>query len=275
MAAVRTKLIYQHHQELRQHLSKVVSISPVSSLPEADQSLLRTASADDYALITDETIFYVQGGGQPTDTGTITTTSSSADAKSTFEVSAVRYPAAGGAILHFGRFHPPSEPTLKSGDEIRQSIDGAKRDHYSRLHTAGHILGLAINALMQDGTLPNTLVESKASHYPDSAAVEFVGIIESRHLTAIQAKTDEFVASGKKVGIHWWSMERLLRDCLGVGEGFVLPEGVTEGRVVEMDGLGAYPCGGTHVESCHQVGKVEVRKISRSKGVSRVSYRCA
>ncbi|KAL2063123.1 hypothetical protein VTL71DRAFT_6195 [Oculimacula yallundae] len=276
MAAARTKLVYQHHQELRKHLGKVLSISPVSTLPESDKALLKNASADDYALVTDETIFYVQGGGQPSDTGTITTTTSSSDSKnSTFEVSAVRHPAVGGAILHFGRFNPASEPSLKIGDEIHQSIDGAKRDHYSRLHTAGHILGLAINALMQDGTLPSTLVESKASHYPDAASVEFVGLIESKHLAAIQAKTDEFVASGKKVSIHWWSMERLLKDCLGVGEGFELPEGETEGRVVEMEGLGAYPCGGTHVQTCDQVGKVEVRKISRSKGVSRVSYRCA
>ena len=51
--------------------------------------------------------------------------------------------------------------------------------------------------------------------------------------------------------------------------------GETEGRVVEMEGLGAYPCGGTHVATCDQVGKVEVRKIARSKGVSRVSYRVA
>ncbi|KAH7323526.1 putative alanyl-tRNA synthetase [Rhexocercosporidium sp. MPI-PUGE-AT-0058] len=273
MATARTKLVYQHQQELRQHLSKVLSISPVSALPASDQSLLKNASEDDFALITDETIFYVQGGGQPSDTGTITTSSSSSESetspKITFDVNAVRHPAAGGAILHFGRFNPTNQPNLKVGDEIQQSIDGQKRDLYSRLHTAGHILGLAINALMQDGTLPSTLIESKASHYPDSASVEFVGLIDSKHLAAIQAKTDEFVASARKVSIHWWSMKRLRKDCLGVGDDFELPEGETEGRVVEMEGLGAYPCGGTHVATCDQVGKVEVRKISRSKGVSR------
>jgi Ser-tRNA(Ala) deacylase AlaX len=44
--------------------------------------------------------------------------------------------------------------------------------------------------------------------------------------------------------------------------------------VVEMVGLGSYPCGGTHVGDCGGCGRIEVRKISRSKGVSRVSYRC-
>ena len=117
------------------------------------------------------------------------------------------------------------------------------------------------------------LTESKASHYPDSAAVEFGGIIEGKHKDAIQAKTNEFVKGASKVLIHWWPMERLLRDCTGVTEGFELPEGESLGRVVEMEGLGAYPCGGTHVGTCGEVGKVEVKKIGRSKGVSRVSYR--
>ncbi len=103
--------------------------------------------------------------------------------------------------------------------------------------------------------------------------MEFVGVIEGKHLAAIQAKTDEFVASRRKVLIHWWPMDRLRRECFGVGEDFVLPDGEEEGRVVEMEGLGAYPCGGTHVGDCGEVGRVEVRKIARSKGVSRVSYK--
>lgn len=279
--AARTKLVYQQHGELRQLLSKVISISPVSTLPAADQVLVKDASEEDYALVTDETIFYVQGGGQPSDTGSISSTSlsisTSSEGPTTFEVNSVRHPSTGGAILHFGRFKNPltnnATPTFSPGQEIRQDIDAEKRDFYSRLHTAGHILGLAINALVRDGVLPNTLRESKASHYPDSAAVEFGGLIEGKFKEAIQARTDEFVHRASEVRIHWWPMERLLKECTGVTEGFELPEGETLGRVVEMVGLGAYPCGGTHVGDCGAVGRIEVRKISRSKGVSRVSYR--
>jgi Ser-tRNA(Ala) deacylase AlaX len=275
--AARTKLVYQQRGDLHQYLSKILSISPVSTLPAADQSLIKNASEEDYALITDETIFYVQGGGQPSDTGTIEPASSKSDATPVFEVNSVRYPAVGGAILHFGRFKPTTAasaavPNFRAGTQIQQNIDDEKRHLFSRLHTAGHILGLAINALSREGVLP-PLVEGKASHYPDSAAVEFGGLIEGRHKDAIQAKTDEFVRSASKVLIHWWPMEKLLTDCTGVTEGFELPEGETEGRVVEMEGLGAYPCGGTHVTDCSKVGKIEVKKISRSKGVSRVSYR--
>lgn len=265
--ATRTKLIYQDRQELREHTSKVISITPVSKLPEADQALIKEPTEHDHVLVTDETIFYVQGGGQPTDTGTISDLSS----KNTFEVQSVRHPAEGGQILHFGRFNPPSSTPFSVGEQIKQAIDAEKRDLYSRLHTAGHVLGFAINALSREGVLP-PLTESKASHYPDMASVEFGGLIDGKHKAAIQAKTDEFVKSAAKVNVHYWPLEELKAKCTGA-EDFVLPEGEELGRVVEMECMGSYPCGGTHVGHCGLVGKVEVKKISRSKGVSRVSYR--
>ena len=280
--AEKTKLVYQTDGEARQHTSKVVSVTRVNCLPDADQSLVKDPSKDgDYALITDETIFYVQGGGQPTDTGTIIGSMRSDPPgdkynrpKCIFEVKSVRNPANGNGILHFGHFRPNEDAKkgFEVGTEIIQEIDGEKRDLYSRLHTAGHILGLAINALCREGVLP-PLTESKASHYPEMAGVEFGGTIEGKFKDAIQKKTDEFVAGASKVNIHWWPMEKLLKECTGVTEGFELPHGETMGRVVEMEGLGSYPCGGTHVTDCSKVGKIEVKKITRSKGISRVSYR--
>jgi Ser-tRNA(Ala) deacylase AlaX len=186
-------------------------------------------------------------------------------------VQSVRYPAKGHQILHFGRFNPANSKKFCPGDEIKQEINAEKRDLYSRLHTAGHVLGFAINALSREGILP-PLTESKASHYPDSAAVEFGGLIDGKYKAVIQAKTDEFVASAAPIYIHYWTLEDLKRKATGA-EDFVLPDGEELGRVVEMKGMGSYPCGGTHVSDCSKVGKIEVKKISRSKGISRVSYK--
>ncbi len=267
----RTKLVYQQDGERLLHTTKILSIVPVSALTKPDQTLVKDSSDIEHAVITDSTIFYVQGGGQPSDTGTMTP-HVAAKADSIFQVKSVRHPAQGSQILHLGRFIPVGATRSDAGDEVQQHVDAEKRNLHSRLHTAGHILGFAINALCREGALP-PLTESKASHYPDSAAVEFGGTIEGKHKNAIQAKTDEFVRSARPVKIHWWSMEELLEKCTGVAEGFELPEGEVMGRVVEMEGMGSYPCGGTHVEDCSQVGKIEVKKISRSKGTSRVSYR--
>ena len=268
----RTELVYQQDGERLLQTTKILSIVPVSALTEPDQSLVKDSSDIEHAVITDSTIFHVQGGGQPSDTGTMTS-DVAAKAASIFQVKSVRHPAQGSQVLHLGRFIPAGATGLDAGEQVRQHVDAEKRHLHSRLHTAGHILGLAVNALCRDGVLP-PLTESKASHYPDSAAVEFGGLIEGKHKDAIQAKTDEFVRSARPVKIHWWSMEELLDRCTGVAEGFGLPEGEIMGRVVEMEGLGSYPCGGTHVRDCGQVGTIEVKKISRSKGISsRVSYR--
>jgi len=270
-----TQLVYQRVGERLLHTAKILSIVPVSALTPPDQALVEGASEIEHAVITDSTIFHVQGGGQPSDTGTMTSSDTAATkTDSTFEVKSVRQPAQGSQILHFGRFIPVDRATanFNAGEELHQHVDAEKRNLHSRLHTAGHVMSLAIHALCREGVLP-TLTELKASHYPDSASVVFNGTLEGKHKDAIQAKTDEFVRSARPVKIHWWSLEELLKKCHGTSGGFALPEGETMGRVVEMEGLGSYPCGGTHVQDCSQVGKIEVKKISRSKGTSKVSYR--
>ena len=43
-------------------------------------------------------------------------------------------------------------------------------------------------------------------------------------------------------------------------------------RVCEVDGVGSYLCGGTHVMSTADLGEVRVQRISRQKGISKVFY---
>ncbi|USP77610.1 hypothetical protein yc1106_04884 [Curvularia clavata] len=273
--AEATQLVYHRDGQRLLHSAKVLSVVSVAELPTPDKDLVKDAPEVEHAVITNSTVFHVQGGGQPSDIGIMTPSSDDAAAKDkpTFQVKSVRQPAQGNQILHFGRFDPPNgaNAPFNAGDELQQHVDAEKRNLHSRLHSAGHIMSLAIHALSLEGVLP-PLKESKASHYPDSAAVHFIGSLEAKHKDIIQAKTDEFVQSARPIKIHWWPMEELMEKCYA-SEGFTLPEGETVGRVVEMEGLGSYPCGGTHVQDCSQVGKIEVKKISRSKGTTKVSYR--
>ena len=57
-------------------------------------------------------------------------------------------------------------------------------------------------------------------------------------------------------------------------DGAAVEEG-EEVRVVDIGGLGSYPCGGTHVKSLKELGRVVVRNIKRQKGISKVSYEVA
>ncbi|KND86910.1 Alanyl-tRNA editing protein AlaX-L [Tolypocladium ophioglossoides CBS 100239] len=265
----KRKAIYQHDETLRTHSTRVSSVRPFSALPEADRALFKGAADVDMVLVTDETIFYAQGGGQPFDTGVM------ASAAAKLQVSAVRNSVATpGAILHLGRC---TEGTLREGDAVEQLIDAERRDDNSRLHTGRHLVALAVRKHLLAGAVDDAshkdLVELGASHYPDSAYVNFQGTIEAAHKDAIQEHVDAFINAGLPVKVYFWTEEELRARCAAV-PGAVVIRGEDGGlvRAVGIEGAGAYPCGGTHVRDTSLVGKVTVKKISRSKGCSRVSY---
>jgi Ser-tRNA(Ala) deacylase AlaX len=175
-----------------------------------------------------------------------------------------------GQVLHFGRFASPSD-MFNEGDIVEQTIDSEKRLLYSRFHTAGHVLGAAVRHLLED-KIPN-FDELKASHFPDSAACEFQGLIEGKWKDAIQKRVDEYVDKAMPVEIDWWDEEDFKKNGLErlVPDRSLAPPG-EKFRVVKIVGAEVYPCGGTHVDRTDLCGKTNVRKISRSKGTSRVGY---
>ncbi|KAH7034324.1 Threonyl/alanyl tRNA synthetase [Macrophomina phaseolina] len=258
-----TKLVYQHDDSLREYTTKIVSVEPISSLAEPDRALVKNASDNDHVVETEETIFYVQGGGQLTDTGSMTADGSG---DGSFEVLAARK-CSDGRVLHFGRF---SGSAFTPGQAVKQIIDGEKRDLYSRIHDAGHIVGLAVRQVAEEAPELN-LAEGKAQHWPGAAHVEFGGHIDGKYKEAIQKKVDEMLEKDLPVKVHWWTEKELREKCVYVAPEMTAPDGELL-RAVDIVGAGAYPCGGTHVASTKLCGKITVRKISRKSGVSRVSY---
>ncbi|KIW52936.1 hypothetical protein PV05_08544 [Exophiala xenobiotica] len=275
----RTVLTFQHNAKLYSLPTSVLAVTPFPSLAEADRQLFKSAPDDDslVVVVTKETIFHPQGGGQPSDTGSMSSSSSG----NIFSVHAVRMSATDeGRVLHLGRFRSADStsttkpaPSFALDEPVTQNLDVDKRVLYSRLHTAGHVLGAAVRHLLES-QVPG-FDELKASHFPDSAACEFAGLIEGKWKDEIQAKVDEYVAAAMPVEVDFWTdedfrangLERLIPN----GEGVKLAPG-EKYRVVKIVGAEVYPCGGTHVDTTEQCGKVGVRKISRSKGTSRVSY---
>lgn len=260
---MRTVALYQRDETLREHTTKVVGIHAISALSEASRALFKQATAEDLVLVTAETIMYAQGGGQPSDSGVMRSLKSD----TVFEVSSVRN-AADGQILHLGRYTTPNSTPFITGDSVHQSIDVAKRELNSRIHTGGHIVGLAVRHLAE--SIPD-VTELKAQHYPDSAFVDFQGLIDGKHKEIIQAKADEFIQRALPVKVFWLTETELREKCVVVPEAVAIPEGELV-RAVDIVGAGAYPCGGTHVPDSSKVGKLLIKKISRSKGNSKISY---
>ncbi|KAK3694236.1 Threonyl/alanyl tRNA synthetase [Podospora appendiculata] len=274
--AARTYLAFHHNAKLHTLQTVVSAIRPFSALEEANRSLYKQGTDQDFAVVTQATIFHPQGGGQPSDEGTITSSSSSSSSSSsaaaTFRVSTVRMDAVNdGQVLHFGRFDGDSAGSFQVGDTVDQAIDADKRLLYSRLHTAGHVLGAAVRHLLA-AEVPG-FDELKASHFPDSASCEFQGLIDGKWKEPIQRRLDEYVARAMPVEVDFWDEDDFRRHGLErlIPDRSLAPPG-HKFRVVKIVGAEVYPCGGTHVDTTDLCGETKVKKISRSKGTSRVSY---
>ncbi|KAF1926802.1 ThrRS/AlaRS common domain-containing protein [Didymella exigua CBS 183.55] len=260
LPSTKTEALYQKHGRMYTHTAPISSVQPLSTLPADAQALFKPPpESSPFILTTPRTIFHAQGGGQPSDTGCISA------AGVEFRVHQVR--KLGPSILHMGVF-----AVERFGDAAQgtQEIDVAKRVLHSRIHTAGHVIGLAAAALRDAGALDASIVDGKASHYPGASFVEFIGLIPGTAKAALQDKTDELVARDLPVRIHFWDEARARRECTGVLDSFKQDEdGV---RVVEIGDAGSYPCGGTHVETTKGCGRIVIRNIKRQKGVTKVSY---
>lgn len=266
----RTHLAFLRNGHLSTLQVAVTAVKTVASLEEANRSLFKQAKDDDHVVVTDSTVFHAQGGGQPSDVGVMT---SDDEGGASFDVQLVRMSAvAQGEVLHFGRFANTSA-VFRPGQKVTQTIDTEKRLLYSRYHTAGHVLGSAVRHLLEKEI--EGFDETKASHAPESASCEFKGLIDGKWKDGIQQKLDEFIDKDMPVEIDWWDeeefrkngMERLIPDrkVLGMADD-------EKFRVVKIVGAETYPCGGTHVDSTRLCGKTNVKKISRSKGLSKVGY---
>ncbi|CAI6333966.1 unnamed protein product [Periconia digitata] len=282
----KTDAVYQKDGTLITHETTLSSLTPLSSFPEDVRGLFKAVSggekgeAEPWVVTVASTIFHAQGGGQPSDTGVIRLLKGEDGGNNDegFTVHQVRKLPSTSTILHLVTplsSSSTSSPNFLQTAKLHQSIDAEKRTLHSRLHTAGHALGLAISMLSQSGTLPSDLQDGKASHYPSTAFVEFTatagGLIMSSHKDAIQAKVDELVAADYPVGIEVLSRAEAGARCIGGVDGADVGE--EEGvRVVDLGGLGCYACGGTHVGKLGEIGRVVVRNIKRQKGVSKVGY---
>ena len=229
------------------------SFPATDALYLADASLLTTTAtvlgveADDsgWNVVLDATVFHPQGGGQPSDVGSIA-------GEAVAFVSARGRAGSGGVIYHaFDR-----EPQFTAGDLVDCAVDAGHRRLSARTHSAGHLIDVAMSRC---GVL---LEPTKGYHWPDGAYVEYADPPETRMtaderaalLPRLQAALDAVIAEDTPTDVR-------------VDE--------TGTRIVTLGGL-ACPCGGTHVPKAGSVGVVTVgavkKKGSGKKAALRVSY---
>lgn len=207
-------------------------------------------------VITDQTVFYPQGGGQPYDTGEIVSCTS------IFSVEEVRF--IDGFVYHIGHF---KKGIMHIKEKTNLFVNEARRTVNRRYHTAGHIIDIAIKQF------DNRLTPVKGFHFPEGAYVEYQGLIDESKKeelrSVLQSKVDDIIHMELPVSWKVVQKEQLSMYC-----DFV-PSWIPENkpiRIVQIGEFRAHPCGGTHIRNTKEIKKMLIEKVSSKKGNTRISY---
>jgi misacylated tRNA(Ala) deacylase len=206
-------------------------------------------------VILDKTAFYVTGGGQPHDTGTLTWDGGSAD------VIDVHKDRDTGEVVHILDGDIPNEGTAVHGE-----IDWDRRHALMRTHTALHVLcGVIWNEYKVAVTGGNM--------EPLSARMDFeFDPLPAGFGETIERRVNEELAAARPIEVQFLPRETAVEDeDLIRTKVNMIPESVREIRVVDIVGLDKQADGGTHVASTDQVGRIRVVKTeSKGKGNKRI-----
>lgn len=217
-----------------------------------EDAYLRSTSAqvvdvlDDGSILLDQTVFYATSGGQPGDTGTLTTS----DGTRVAIASAVHPEGDKARIVHV-----PAEgqPVLKVGDSIIAEIDWKRRFRLMRMHTALHLLSVAIPLPVTSGSIGE-----------DKGRLDFDMPEPPEDVAAIEAAINAMIDADYAVTTEWISdAEMLTRPDLIKTMKVKPPMGQGRVRLVRIGDIDLQPCGGTHVARTGEIGRVAIGKIDK------------
>jgi misacylated tRNA(Ala) deacylase len=217
-----------------------------------DDSYLKDCAArvvavtDQGAIVLDRTVFYATSGGQPGDTGSLTT----ANGARTSIATAVYIDAAKTEIAHVP---VAGSPALIAGDTVTAAIDWDKRYARMRMHTALHLLSAALPYAVTGGSVGES--ESRLDFDIPEAGLD---------KDEITAKLTAMIASNATVTSRWISDDELAANPGLVKTMSVKPPmGTGRVRLIEIAGLDLQPCGGTHVRETKEISAVRVTQIEK------------
>lgn len=209
-------------------------------------------------IVLDQTCFYPRVGGQDWNTGIIQKDDIN------FIVEEVRLDEHGD-VHHIGTV---STGSLADGDQVTCIVNHELRSINTRLHSAGHIVDMAVEALK----LP--WITIKGAHYQHTSFVEYSAEEFNQAkcadiTTAIEVYANKFIAAGTINKLLFMPLDQLHTVCRHIPTN--IPSNKPVCVVIYSENFGV-PCGGTHVHNLADVGTIKIIKIKQKSGIIKVSY---
>jgi len=227
------------------------------SEPKAKTIEARVLYSDQSRMVLDRTIFYPEGGGQPSDTGAISSGSR--------RVEVVGSQKSRGIVVHLVSGGVSFQP----GEVVECSISWDRRMSLARHHSSTHILlGAARKVLgdhvWQQGAQKNVdRSRLDISHYEK---------ITPEQLRQIETIANRVVEECRPIRTYFEDRNKAEQRF-----GFRLYQGgVVHGptiRVVEVEGWDVEACAGIHCENTGEIGVIKIIKSERIQdGVERIEF---
>ena len=202
-------------------------------------------------VVLDRTPFYLEAGGQVSDTGRLT-----AGDDIVVEVDGMERIAPGAPRAHHVRV---TRGRLRTGDRVTASVNRERRDAIRRNHTATHLLHAALRE-----HLGAHVKQAGSLVAPDRLRFDFAhgGPIDPDTLDAIEREVNAGVYENHAVETE----SRATRDAIDAGAMALFGEKYGDSvRVVSVPGVSMELCGGTH---CRATGDIGLFAVTQETGVA-------
>ena len=204
-------------------------------------------------VVLDQTVAYPTSGGQLHDTGEIN--------GRTF----VNVFKQGNLIVH----QMKDPPNFKEGDEVNVSIDIIRRIQLAKHHTATHIINEAARRVL--GSHVN---QSSAFKDIDKAHIDIThyASITNSEIEEIERVANFIVKKSFAIEKNFLKRSEAEKKYgVGIYQGGVVPG--KDLRIVNISGIDVEACGGTHLDSTDEVGKIIILSAERIQdNISRITF---
>ena len=248
-------------QTIFEGYEKTNSKSNILRIIKDSQEILESSNSDDQLiLITENTPFYAETGGQIGDKGHFKTDSA------TFKVSDTQKTPL-GLFLHLGHV---LKGRISLGDSVEMIVDSAKRELIKKNHSATHLLHASLrNNLGKHVAQKGSLVNDDKLRFDFSHNKS----IDKESILKITNEVNQIISQSSKVITEVKTQEDAVRD--GAMALFGEKYG-DEVRVVSMgkkneDVYSMELCGGMHVSNTNEIQKFHIiKEESIASGIRRI-----
>ena len=197
-----------------------------------------------YDVVLDRTCFYPEGGGQPGDTGVL----SSVRVTDTHE--------AGGEIVHY------CEAPLAEGQTVEGTIDYDRRFEFMQLHTGEHILSGVIHRRFG--------YENVGFHMgADFVTIDLSGMLTPEQVQSVEAEANEWIWKNVPVEVSYPDPDTLKTIPYRSKK-----ELTGQVRIVTIPGADICACCGTHVSNTGEIGLLRIFSCVRFHDGVRLELLC-